>query len=420
MKKQDELRIGGIGLQKQILINGIKFIYEYRSGNLTSFCIGFEAGALMEEGYKKGIAHVVEHMLFKGTSTRSEKEINKLCDEVFAFHNAMTNYPYCIYYGTTLSEDFRTGFELYSDIILNPSFKEEGFKEEIDIICEELLEWKDDITQYCEDELLFNAFKNRRIKELIIGSKESVKSITLDEIKAFYERFYAPENCVVTVISSLGFHEVLKIVKENLGEWRKEYVKPQLKLYEDNISGIFIKERKGISGAKLQYIYSIHELTDREVNILKLFNVSFGEGISSILYDEVRTKHGLVYDIGSTIKNEKGIKLYTIYFGTSKFNIKTAIKLIDSIINDIKTSKNYFTKERIENTAKIIKLKREFNMERAVELCKSLTSYEIMYGSYEKFLYEENNLNNFTEEEILKVINKVLTKPSIQIISPEI
>ncbi len=131
-------------MEKIIFKNGIKLLYKKAENNLTSFTIGFNAGANREENSELGIAHVVEHMLFKGTSSRTEYEINKLCDETFGFCNAMTNYPYVVYYGTTLDEDFEKGFEIYSDILLNPSFPLNGFKEEIEVICEELKEWKDD------------------------------------------------------------------------------------------------------------------------------------------------------------------------------------------------------------------------------------------------------------------------------------
>ena len=158
-----------------ILNNGIKLIYEFRTADITSFCIGFNAGALEEiDGFKLGIAHAVEHMVSKGTKTRNEKEINSLCDKIFGFENAMTNFPYVVYYGTSLSEDFKKGLELYSDIILNPVFPEVGFKEEMNIILEELKEWSDDIYQHCEDSLLYNAFSKKRIKNLIIGTEQRV------------------------------------------------------------------------------------------------------------------------------------------------------------------------------------------------------------------------------------------------------
>ncbi|MCM0650493.1 insulinase family protein [Clostridium swellfunianum] len=405
---------------KHIFNNKLKLIYEYRPGNLTSFCIGFEAGALMENGYKAGTAHAVEHMLFKGTKTRNEFEINKLSDELFGFNNAMTNYPYCIYYGTTLSEDFYKGVELYSDIILNPSFPFEGFKEEISVISEELKEWKDDIIQYCEDELLHNSFKKRRIKDLIIGTEESVKAITLEEITQFYNEFYSPENCVISVVSSLRLEEVLELVGNNFGSWNKKYTKKNLNLYEENISETFKTYRKGINGAKLQYIYPIHDLNREELKVLTLFNLSFGEGTSSLLYDEVRTKRGLVYDISSTVKYEKGIKLFSINLGTSYENIDKATVLIDNIISRVKKEKNYFNANRISNMSRIIKLKRELKLERAIVLCKELATYELMFGDANVFYNEIENLDKITEEQILSTVNKVLTNPSIQIITPDL
>jgi predicted Zn-dependent peptidase len=403
---------------KHVLNNGLKLIYEYKPGNLTSFCIGFEAGALMEQGYELGTAHVVEHMLFKGTKTRCEYEINKLCDEIFGFNNAMTNYPYCIYYGTTLSEDFFKGFQLYSDIILNASFPEAGFKEEMAVIGEELKEWKDDISQYCEDELLYNAFESRRIKNLIIGNEESIKAITLEDIKRFYNEYYAPENCVISITSSLDFNYILETVDNVFGIWNRNYIKKELKLYESNGEGAFITIREGINGAKIQYIYSIHELNERELKALALFNLSFGEGTSSLLFDEVRTKNGLVYEIGSSIKNEKGIKLFSINLGTSIGNIDIALKLIESIIEKIKQQKNFFNAEKISSSSRILKLKRELKLEKSIVLCKELCVYELMFDSADLFLKETEDLESLTNEEIVKVVNKVLSKPAIQIIKP--
>lgn len=405
-------------MKKYVLDNGVKLIYEPREGSLTSFCIGFEAGANMEENFPLGTAHAVEHMLFKGTLQKTEFEINTLCDEIFAFNNAMTNYPYSIYYGTTLSSQFERGLELYTDILLNPSFPEEGFKEEMNIICEELKEWQDDLAQYCEDMLLKNSFNIRRTKHRIIGNEESIKDISLEILIQFYKKFYCPKNCVVAVASSLDFETVLKTVEAKLGGWEKEYYCSSSLLYEKNNRGIYSETKAGISGAKLQYIFPINDLNDREIAALRLFNLSFGEGTSSLLYDELRTKHGLVYDIRSFIKNEKGIKLFTIVLATSQSNIETVVELIDEVILKAKTKKGLFNNKQIEKYADIIKLKREFMAERAVEHCKNLATYEIMYGGCEKLQEEIELLSSITLQEIIEVIDKTLVEPSIQIIRP--
>ncbi|MCY6356692.1 M16 family metallopeptidase [Clostridium sp. ZS2-4] len=400
------------------LKNGIDIQYIKRDGHITSFCIGFNAGALVEKENEYGLAHAVEHMVFKGTKNRTEEEINKLCDEIFGFHNAMTNYPYVIYYGTTLSCDFKKGFEIYSDIILNPLFKKDGFKEEIDVILEELKEWKDEPYQECEDELFYNSFQNRRIKELIIGNEKSIKGITLEAVKNFYNKHYSPENCVISVISSLEFEEVSEIINEYFTVFNNSYDYMDKNKYEENNKGIYYKNRKGLNGAKIQYCFPIDMLDEEEIKLLKIFNFRFGEGTSSILYEEVRTKNGLAYDISSSIKNENGIKLFTIKLGTSVKNINKTIELINNKISKIKEPNSIYNEENIEKIIKSLNLKKELSFERSIELAKQLTTYKIMYNSINNIFDEFSNLE-INENNILNVVNKVLQKPSIQVLKPK-
>jgi len=404
---------------KFVLENGLTLIYQHKIGELTSFCIGFNAGALIETKENYGVAHALEHMVFKATKTKSEFEINKLCDETFGFHNAMTNFPYAIYYGTTLSKDFNKGINIYGDIILNPTFPESGFKEEMNIILEELKEWKDDPYQFLEDSLFFNAFNKRRIKNIIIGTEENIREIKLETIREHYKRFYGPKNCVISVVSSENFDQIFEEIKNCFGAWDNDVKRVYSEQDERNIGGKFEIQRDGIQGAKIQYCFSIHELSKKELEALYLFNLCFGEGTSSLLYDEIRTKKALAYEVYSHIKNERGIKLFSIVMGTSKENIDGAIKLIDKCIEDIKVNKNFFSKERIQAAAKSLKLKRALKNERSIELSKTITTYELMYGDYNVMSEETENLEDLTEMDILKVINKVLVNPTIQIIKPK-
>ncbi|MBI6872759.1 M16 family metallopeptidase [Clostridium aciditolerans] len=406
-------------MRKYTLKNGIKLIYEYRAADITSFCIGFNAGALEESGrFKLGTAHAVEHMLSKGTKNRTEKEINELCDEIFGFENAMTNFPYVIYYGTSLSQDFERGFELYSDMILNATFPEQGFKEEMNIILEELKEWKDDVYQHCEDSLLSNAFNKKRIKDLIIGTEESVRAITLEDIKNFYDRYYAPENCVISVCSSLSFEDVILVVEKYFKDWEKSFCDIEEDEREFNQYGTFTEKISNIKGAKLQYLYNIDDLDEEEIKALSVFNAAFGEGTSSILFDEIRTKNGLAYDVGSFIKNERGIKFFAINIATSEKNLDRTLSIVDDSIYKIKNSTGYFNEKKINLLCRGIKLKRQLKLEKSIQLCKELTTYELMYGEAKKVYDEAAELHYINEEKILKVINKVLNKPTIQILIP--
>jgi len=418
-------------MEKIKLTNGIKLLYKKAENNLTSFTIGFDAGANREEKEHLGIAHVLEHMLFKGTTMRSEYEINKLCDETFGFCNAMTNYPYVVYYGTTLDEDFEKGLKIYSDILLNPSFKNEGFCEEIEVICAELKEWKDDSNQFCEDSMFYNGFDNRRIKNLIIGTEESVRSISIKQIKNFYEKYYTADNCVISVVSSLSIKEVLNGVERYLGNMKAKLVKDNglgkesfgdrfedsfEDIYENNKPGTYYEYRDDLQGAKIQYCFPIHNLNPREVSALKLFNLVFGDGTSSILFDEIRTKRGLVYDISSKIKNEIGIKLFTISLGTSNENVEKTIEIINHEIEKVKELRNFFDEKCLLKLCKSYKLRRMVALEKSIQTSVSLCVYEIMYNDGFELFLEFEGMKNITELDIMDVVNKVLVNATVQVL----
>ena len=216
-------------MKEFILDNGMKLIYENRPSMLTSVSIGLEAGASVEEGLL-GLAHATEHMIFKGTKTRSEKTINEELSKIFGFSNAMTNFPYVIYYGTLLGEDLYKGLDIFSDILLNPSFPIEGFKEEMDSIKEELNEWDEELQQFCEDKLLIHSFNKNRLKYPIIGTIEDLNKITLEDIKEFYKRYYSPKNAVISIVSALPFEEVKEKVERYFGGWQGEEVEVQASL----------------------------------------------------------------------------------------------------------------------------------------------------------------------------------------------
>ncbi|WP_315079766.1 pitrilysin family protein [uncultured Clostridium sp.] len=401
-------------MQEYIFENNLKLIYKENESELSSICISLEAGAGVEKDIL-GIAHVTEHMVFKNTKNRNESEINKELSSIFGFHNAMTNYPYVIYYGTLLSDELKKGLEIFSDIIINPEFIENGFKEEINVVIEELKEWDEEVEQYCEDKLFLNSFENRRIKYPIIGIEDQLRSLKLEDVKNFYQEYYFPGNTSIAVISSLEFEEVKNLVEKYFGLWKKKLKIIEQVYYENNVSGIFVDKRDGIKTCKVQMIFSIHELNNDEINYLRIFDEYFGQGVNSLLFDTLRTKNGLVYDVITNITHEKYIKLYKITFSTSKENVDRSIELIKQCINKLIEIKNNIDSEDIKQLVKSYKLKKLFKEEKSIVLAKEISTYDTMFGDYT--VYTNENLNNLTKEDIFDVGIKTLKNPSIEIIS---
>lgn len=409
-------------MKKFVLGNDMKLIYKHTDSELTSICISLNAGAGVERE-KYGVAHAAEHMVYKGTRNRTEKEINESLSSIFGFNNAMTNYPYVIYYGTLLKEDLEEGIELLSDIILNPIFNNDGFKEEMSVIKEELKEWDEELEQYSEDTLFLNCFNDRRIKYPIIGTKASLESITLDEIKKFYRAYYLPQNTSISVISGMEFEKVKDIVFKYFEGWKNpEYDKKKTNANFNNLSHespkteIFKNKRDTIGTSRVEIICPIDSLSNKEMKCLRLFNQYFGEGVNSILYDSLRTQNGLVYDVITKIAHENYIKLYKISYNTSKENIDKSLAIIKNCIEKLKLFNQEMDKSQFERLIKSFKLKRLFREEQSIVLAKELATYDCMFGDYEIYTDEVNELDELTPESVFKIGNKVLEKMTIQII----
>ncbi len=401
-----------------ILKNKIKLIYKKTTSNLTSISISIDAGACREKDLL-GIAHATEHMVYKGTKNREEHQINKDLSKVFGFQNAMTNFPYVIYYGTMLNEDFERGIEIFSDIIINPIFPSDGFQEEMKVIKEELMEWDEELEQFCEDKLFINSFNSRRIKYPIIGTTKDLEKINLEHIKEFYKENYSPNKTSIAVVSSLEFEEVKNIIERYFEAWENSCYeeKEEEIIYDKDNFGVYKDKRDGINSCKVQIIFPIDELNYEEIKVLRIFNEYFGEGVNSLLFDTLRTKNGLVYDILTKISYEKYIKLYKINYSTSKENLDKSLKLINKCIEEIDKFEKVITEEEIRDFIKSMKLRRWFREEQNIILAKELSTYNTMFGDYKLYSEEFNNLLNMDKKFILQVAKKVFKHKSIEIIS---
>ena len=404
-------------MQEYILKNGLKLVYKSTDSMLSSISIALDAGAVRDTDGKLGIAHVTEHMVYKGTETRSEKQINTELSNIFGFQNAMTNYPYVVFYGTLLSEDLKKGLDLFSDILLQPVFTEGGFKEEMEVIKQELKEWDEDLEQYTEDKLYYNCMDNRRLKYPIIGTEESLNNMTIDDTIDFFNDYYCANNATITIISDLEFEDIRDMVEDCFIDWRSEKLPEDEEVINYPKTGVFINKKEDINSAKVQIIFPINELNQWEIKALRVFNQYFGEGVNSILFDTLRTKHGLVYDVLTRVANEEYIKVYKITYSTAHENVDKSIEIVKELIKDVDSYREKLKKEDIEKLIKSFRLKRLFANEQSVRLAMGISTYDTMFGDGYLYLDECENLDKMPISFIIDTAVKVLNNMTVQVIS---
>ena len=150
---------------------------------------------------------------------------------------------------------------------------------------------------------------------------------------------------------------------------------------------------------------------------LKVLNQYIGEGVNSLLFDSLRTKKGLVYDVLTRISNESSIGLYKITFSTTEEKVQEAINSIESIFENLEETLKRLSKKEINSLVKSLKLKRLFNEEQSIRLSNATAMYDVMFGDYKLYLDEIEGLEKISKEDLITVSTKVFKDKCIEIIT---
>src|SRR3712207_6410555 len=317
--------------------------------------LGVKIGSIYENKDEKGIAHFVEHMLFKGTKNRDNKTLNEELEQRAGEYNAYTDYTATVYSITALKEELEKSLELFSDMAQNSIFSEEEMEKERGVILAEIRTSKDDIEDYSYKKTIEYAFKKSPIRINTIGTDKSVKSFTRENLVNFYEKYYVPNNTYITVVSSKNHEEVLKLVEKYFANWKTKEVKRSKVIYEDNISCKKISYKKDIEQSTIIYLYTFHNLDKKEELALRILNYKLGESANSLLFRKLREEKGLAYDIYSELDATKNVKILNIYTAVNEEDVEESLKLIDNIISDIVNEKIILDDSSVALMKKVLK-----------------------------------------------------------------
>lgn len=384
------------------LSNGIKVIIEEAEGELTNFTVGFNGGALQDDEYL-GICHYIEHGLFLGTKNRSEDDINKEFDKYFGFYNAMTNYSYVVYYGTTFNEDFKKGIELYSDILLNPTFPDEKLNREKNIIYTEIDEWLQN-EKLKSESILFSKIFDGRLQNIIHGTKESIKEITKENVIEKYESIYVAENCTISIVTALKSDEVLKVLEENFSSMKRGYKisYPERKVLSGN--KIVVNNEKSNTATVFASV-DLHGLNKEEKECMYVLDYILGNGTNSILYDRLRTTKALVYDVETEIRFDSGVEVYLVNAMTSKDQGEEVAFEVEDILSNVERYISDITEDELQHYIKKIKMNKIIRWERKIQKAKDLSAEDIMYSEENNFEGKKKELVN--KELLLKLCDRI-------------
>lgn len=401
-----------------ILPNGLKVITIKKDTRLASINIGVNIGSLYEDEKELGMSHFVEHMLFKGTKNRSNEQLNRELEFLGGDYNAYTDYISTVYSITCLDEEFEKGIELLSDMILNSSFDEKEMKKEKGVVLSEIKSDKDDIEDLSISRTHEYAFDKSALRNSIAGTEEHVKGFKRKQVYDFYKKYYTPDNCVIVTVSAFSHEQMQKIITDLFGKWEGKSHKKAEIIKEENKELIKTTYKSQIEQGTVTYLYAFKEVCEKDKLPLKILSYKLAESSNSILFRELREERGLAYDVYSQMDLDENVNTMNIFTSVREESIDEVIEVIDKAILDIKNKDINFD----EDMLCMMKKTHKTGVVSTLEDCSSLCSYVLVQSLAGKditeFINSMEELETLTGEDIYRVCNKYLNKPTIHILKP--
>jgi predicted Zn-dependent peptidase len=289
---------------REILDSGVTVLVD-RMTDVRSFSLGFfvRAGSGGEPAARQGVSHFLEHLLFKRTRRRSNREIARAIDRLGGDVDAFTTKEYTGFYCRTLDTRFAEALDLLADVVLAPAFAAADVEVERGVILEEIGEANDNPEDLAHENFVRAFWKGHPLGAPILGTPETVRSTGKDDLYRYYRSRYAPPNLIVAVAGRVEPPAVIAAI-ERLFRRRPARARkgpaPAQRAPRPH-SHVLVRPRRGLEQAHLCVGMAASPQTSGRRYAAALFDVVLGGGMSSRLFQEVRERRGLVYTIGSSL-----------------------------------------------------------------------------------------------------------------------
>lgn len=327
------------------LENGLHVVGE-RLPYLRSVSIGvwMRVGSMMETPAENGLSHFLEHMVFKGTEKRSTRDIAEEMDAVGGQMNAFTGKDCTCFYAKVIDEDLPLAVDILSDMTLHASLDETEFKKERGVILEEISMDEDSPEDVAHELLSRIQFGNQAAGMPILGPAEQIAAYTRDDLANYRARHYHPENCVVALAGNYDPEQVLALIQQYFGEWKKSGQRQTVPPMQP-IPGQKAAKEKDTEQLHICLGYPGTFFGSDELYPMSVMNNLLGGAMSSRLFQKIREEMGMAYSIYTYPSTYVGCGTFAVYAGVSPKNghavLDETLKQLDLLCRDGVTEKEF-------------------------------------------------------------------------------
>lgn len=310
-------------IKKTVLENGLTILVD-NIDTAKSVAVSYfvNAGSYDEKDYPAGISHFIEHMLFKGTTNRTVKEINKAIDSVGGILNAYTDYIMTKYYCIMPYDQWKLGLDVFSDLIWNHTIPEEELERERTVILEEIKMYNDDPQSVAYEALHNEMHKGTDERLSIIGTVDSVKSITREDILKYIEEFYQPNNITLVVSGNVDENEVIDFMKNYQFTRNGKTEKKTSQFKNKVLSSDTLTLSREIEQAHFTWgLFVPGGIAKKDSFVAEVISNIMGGSMSSRLYQIIREERGLCYTLSVSYYDFTDSGMIMGYVGLDKSKI---------------------------------------------------------------------------------------------------
>lgn len=397
------------------LPNGLRMIHMPAQSPVAYCGYAVNAGARDEEPQEHGLAHFVEHMIFKGTEHHKANYILNRIESVGGELNAYTTKEETFVYSIFMKEHFLRAFDLLTDLVFYSSFPEIEIEKEKDVILDEISSYEDS-----PSELIFDDFENLLYKEHalghnILGEEETLERFSTTTGKSFMNRYYTPGNMVFFSMGDIPFNKIVKWA-ESLFSTLPAHSSPQKRKVPTLSSASSLTMSKETHQAHVMIgSHAFSMFDEKRIPMFLLNNIIGGPGMNNRLNVSLREHNGLVYSVESNITSYTDTGLFSIYFGTDPKNKEKAIRLVHREIEKLHETK--LTEKQLTAAKKQALGQLGVSIDNReglfLNMGKSFLHYHFFASMEEVF----NQINDITAEGILDIAQTVLAPDKLFMLS---
>ena len=365
---------------------------------------------LKEEG---GISHFLEHMAFKGTETRTYKQISEAVDNVGGITNACTSKEYTMYYIKALKKDVEMIFDILSDMLFCSSYPQEEIEKERGVILQEKAMYEDYPASVNEDLFYLKAFGDTPFGRPIIGSTENIKSFSRDDFINYRLKNYRTDEKIIGVCGNIEENEVQELAKKYFEKHKienKERFKEEIKY----IGGKEVKFKGDLEQIKFTLGYNGIVSNFKDISkddlkkwySMKIGSMILGSGMSSRLFQEIREKRGLVYYVHTSTENTQDMSLFSIEAGFSPEKIH---EFVPALKDEMMTITKFINDDELDRAINQFEAGMLMSKEKSSSRVGKMIGNLMTYGK----IIDENEIldiiKNISKQEIMEIMNNVLS-----------